>query len=565
MANFLDSLGIGGEIDVYVTVSPSCGLEMTTLDSNGEINTYAQLPLEYNEVQREIANYENFKDGLEQLFAARNINPRKAKVHLSLPSVWMGLKQEVQLILGDEAVNNIVLGELEKTYIFKRRDPHPYWFEALGKPNAESRDIFYTAIQEDLIDKFTTIFKDMGASLVSIGNGIIADIKGLYVTGIAASQMNDDESIWNLMIVDNSGYRIIGMRGKNLVEFYEEPLPIKSYEDEEIYTAIENAAQIALMSTVATSLVILSETNLVSAEVLANNLQFSGEKIFVEDNKFRTTPLIDMGFNIVPEDQAKVSLHMLGLIASENIIPTNVDFMSGGNVPVDSTINIPLGNGKIFKLTPHIATIIAAAFLIIVLIPAGMGLLISGILKNNATAASNDLESKITAVNEELKAYNKSNDTVQFDPVGEIERVLKYNRTKIMSYAALGESIPQNLYLTYFMTGNEGFIDIKGCADSVEDVYVFFKNLKDSLIESNLRLNKLDLKANSLDSVVNSTVSSVDNAPYVFEITNMSDSQLSTFMKNVPAAKGGDAKVKPKASEEETLPEPMPDDNPGLE
>ena len=133
-------------------------------------------------------------------------------------------------------------------------------------------------------------------------------------------------------------------------------------------------------------------------------------------------------------------------------------------------------------------------------------------------------------MDEQLKQYESKDGKPQFDPIAEIEKVLKQNRTKIMAYAALGESIPKNLYLTYFMTGEDGTIDIKGCADSVEDVYVFFKNIKDSLVESKLRLNKLDLKSGSLDTVVNSTVSTIDNAPYVFEITNMSEAQLKTFM-----------------------------------
>ena len=98
-----------------------------------------------------------------------------------------------------------------------------------------------------------------------------------------------------------------------------------------------------------------------------------------------------------------------------------------------------------------------------------------------------------------------------------------------MAYAALGESIPKNIYLTYFITGDDGKINIKGCADSVEEVYVFFKNLKDSLVESKLRLSKLDLKTGSLDKVVNSTVSTVDDAPYVFEITNMDEQELKAF------------------------------------
>ncbi len=45
------------------------------------------------------------------------------------------------------------------------------------------------------------------------------------------------------------------------------------------------------------------------------------------------------------------------------------------------------------------------------------------------------------------------------------------------------------------MTGEDGMIDIKGCADSVEDVYVFsHQKFKDSLVESKLRISKLDFE-----------------------------------------------------------------------
>ena len=86
-SNILDSLGLGGGgIDVHITVSPACGLEMTVVDGHGGIKSYASVPLEYNEAQREIANYDEFKTGIETLFQMRNINPKKANVHLSLPT-----------------------------------------------------------------------------------------------------------------------------------------------------------------------------------------------------------------------------------------------------------------------------------------------------------------------------------------------------------------------------------------------------------------------------------------------------------------------------------------------
>lgn len=532
VSNILDSLGMGGGIDVHISVSPACGLEMTTVDAHGNVKSYAQVPIEYNEAQREIANYDELKTGLETLFQTRNINPKKANVHLSLPTVWFGLKEGLPLLLDDNAITNIVIGELEQTYVFKRKEPIPYWFDALASTNSDSRSVFYTAIQTDAVQKIKDILAAMGSSLVSVECSLFADLKGLFVTGIAAEQMNDDGNSWSLMIVNNSGFQMLGMQGKRILEYYEEPLPIKSYEGEEIYAAIENAAQIALMSSPSSSLVIISETDLVSAEILSRRLQFSGNLIPVEDNQFRKERLMEMSLNIIPEDQLKVSLHAIGAIAPEGIMPVSVDFLTaaGQKATKNDVIEIPIGNGKFIKMTPIKATIIAGLLLAIILGPIGGFYFITSKLYANVQEQNTSLDAQMTSLDEQLKQYEAQDGKASFDPMAEIERVLKNNRTKIMAYAALGESIPKNLYLTYFMTGDDGMIDIKGCADSVEDVYVFFKNLKDSMVESKLRLNKLDLKTGSLDKVVNSTISTVDNAPYIFEITNMSDAQLKIFM-----------------------------------
>ena len=83
-------LGIGGgRKDIYVSVSPACGLEILEIDNSGAIRTYAQAPLEYNDAQREIANYDTFKNTLMELFQSRNIDPTKVNVHLNLPTVCL--------------------------------------------------------------------------------------------------------------------------------------------------------------------------------------------------------------------------------------------------------------------------------------------------------------------------------------------------------------------------------------------------------------------------------------------------------------------------------------------
>lgn len=330
VSNILDSLGMGGGIDVHISVSPACGLEMTMVDNRGNVKSYAQVPLDYNEAQREIANYDEFKSGLETLFQMRNINPKKANVHLSLPTVWFGLKEGLPLLLDDNAITNIVIGELEQTYVFKRKEPVPYWFDALASTNSDSRSVFYTAVQAEVLDTIKSILAGMGATLVSLECSLFADLKALYLTGIASEQMDNDGNSWSLMIVNNSGFQMLGMQGKRILEFYEEPLPMKSCEGEEIYAAIENAAQIALMSSPSNSLVVISETDLVSAEILGKRLQFGGAIIPVEDNQFRKEPLMEMSLNIIPEDQIKVSLHSIGVTAPDGIYPVSVDFLAAG-------------------------------------------------------------------------------------------------------------------------------------------------------------------------------------------------------------------------------------------
>lgn len=532
-SNILDSLGLGGGgTDVHITVSPACGLEMTVVDGHGGIKSYANVPLEYNEAQREIANYDEFKAGIETLFQMRNINPKKANVHLSLPTVWFGMKEGIPLLLDDSSITNIVIGDLENTYIFKRKDPIPFWFDALASTNSDSRSVFYTAIQADVVETIKGIFTGLGASLVSVSCSLFADLKALYETGFATAQMNDDSNSWSLMIVNNSGYQMLGMQGKRILEYFEEPLPLKSYEGEEIYSEIENAAQIALMSTPSTSLVIVSETDLVSAEILSKKLQFGGTIIPVEDNKFRTEPLMEMSLNIIPEDQIKVSLHSIGECAPNEAFPIAVDFLAAGGQKVAKVevLEIPIGNGKVISITPQKATIITVILLALVLGTFGSAHMFVQNLNNKISEKSADLDTQITDLDNQIKQYESTSGEVQFDPLAEIEKVLKNNRTKIIAYAALGEAVPKNLYLTYFMTGDEGMVDIKGCADSVEDVYVFFKNLKNLMVGSKLRLSKLDLKSGSLDKIVTSTASTIDNAPYVFEITNMDENQLKSFM-----------------------------------
>ena len=538
MRNFLDNLGLGSSgIDVYVAVSSSGKIEMALLDdSKTEIKSYAQLPIEYNDAQREIANIDNFAKIVEQLFSECNINPQKANVHMSLPTVWFGYKDDIPLILDENAITNVVIGELEQSYIFKRKTPLPLWFEA---PNTDpqKRSAFYSAVQKESKELIEEAFASFGAKLVSLTCSLFTDIKGLIKAEVLNEEVNDEEYNWGLMIINNSGFQLYSLKGKKFVGYIEEPIALRTYEGEEIYSAINNSAQIALMSLEANTLVVISETDLVSANYLIENLQFGAKIVSVEDNKYKKEPLANIGLNVLPEDQIKVSLNTIGLIDNTDSLPIPTDYLVpiGQKKTVVQTIEIPITKDYTLVLTPQKALLYSAILLGVVLLPLLILLGTFMSLNNNATAENERLSGEIAEIDAQLSKYERQSSGGNFNPSDEIINTMKNNRIKIMAYTSLGESIPKNLYLTYFMTGEDGYIDIKGCANSVEDVYVFFKNVKDSLYESNLRLNKLDLKTGSIESVINSDTSNIDEAPYIFEITNMTDEQISSFMNSLRA------------------------------
>ena len=120
---------------------------------------------------------------------------------------------------------------------------------------------------------------EIGATLTGIEVSLTSVLKALAFTGLAQEQMQSNTS-WNLMLISSNGYSICSMVGKNIVDYYEEPLAIKSFEGDEIYNAISASAQITLMSYPANSLFVLSETDMVSAELLSRRIQTEGQILY---------------------------------------------------------------------------------------------------------------------------------------------------------------------------------------------------------------------------------------------------------------------------------------------
>ena len=101
-----------------------------------------------------------------------------------------------------------------------------------------------------------------------------------------------------------------------------------------------------------------------------------------------------------------------------------------------------------------------------------------------------------------------------------------------MGYSALGEAIPRSVWLTYFVAQEDGKFDIKGESTGVEDIYAFYKNMKDSLINTKLKLHKLEMKESSVEDAVSS-----DTQSYEFELTNIDNNNNASNSGEKPALK----------------------------
>ncbi len=528
LEDLLSKLGASTKITVGVSVSPSVGLEMIVVDkATNTVEKYGHKPLEYNHSTREIADFGQFQTALQDLFDELRISP-KSNVIISLPNVLFGMIT-LPLLLPDEAITNAIISEVEQSYIFKRQEPTVTWTEIISNVNTENRVIAYTALQKFSIEGITAACADVGCTVVGIENSYSSLLRALAYTNSTKEQMKEGIT-WNLMVIGQNSYSILSLTEKKVMEYYEEPLALKSFVGDEIYNAITTSAQLTLASLPANYLCIISETDLVSAEVLSMKMNSDSTVSFIECNKYTQDSLLPANLNILPNIALDMTPEAIGTAISPfydyplklNLVETSD---SSGPAGIDSA-GIPkvrLGNLEI-ELTPAFIKRMALLIGAIVLIP----LVIATVFIGNyylpqQKQQQTELQTKIETTQAEIKKYSDTSDNT-FDAKAETNKIITQNKTKITYYAAMGMSIPNKLWVTYYGTNEAGKVDIKGKASNVENVYAFYKSLKELVNNSDIRLYKLEIASESIDDVISGTSGGAKY--YEFEITNMTEEEL---------------------------------------
>ena len=435
--NLLSKFGASSSVTVGVSLSPSVGLEMIEIDKNTKtVSKYACRPLEYNFSTREITDYDEFRTTLAALFDDLKI-PRSSNVILTMPNVLFGLIS-LPLMLGNEAVTNAIISEAEQTYIFKRQEPVVGWTNIV-KPNqsTDSTDILYSALQNNVLAEIYAACMEVGCTLIGIENSYLSLLKALYYTNLADEQMKDFVT-WNLMVINQNSYSVLSMAGKSVISYYEEPLALKSFSGEEVYNAIISSSTLTLTTNPANWLYIISETDLVSAEVLSKKVTFDGKITYLESNKYVQKPLIDAAKNIMPNLVLKMTPEIIGSGIYEFVdYPIKLNMIGefkAEDVKTEIYKTITIGNITI-ELSPDfikkITIILTVPILLILLVV----FLVMNSLSNKQIEEQTRLTTELESKQAEMKKYEAIKINV-FDEKTEMSLINAYNKEKLIYYSA---------------------------------------------------------------------------------------------------------------------------------
>ena len=352
------------------------------------------------------------------------------------------------------------------------------------------------------------------------------------------------------MLVNSTGFSIVSMLGKNIIDYYEEPLALKTFEMDEIYEAINTSAQLALMNFPTNYLYVVSDTDMVSAELLASKLQFEGSIDFLENNSFKKREVLPTSLNILPDEVMKISLQSIGIATSRlESYPIRLEF-SGNKVETsdggEESISFEF-HGREIVLTESVLKKISLGAAAILIVPLLILMLVIPKLQASEKTKLDSVNSEIQSIESQINELKSQTSTKgSFVVSTEVETVLRNNRAKLMTYTALGESVPKDLWITYFTVNSSGQIDIKGVSEDVENVYIFFKNLKDSLVNVNIRLEKLEMLSNTLEDAV----TSIGPSLYEFQIVNSGAISSSSASVSTPVSEP-EKKAEPKAAQQQ--------------
>lgn len=569
--------GIEKKQIVGLAVTPNIGLEALVFDKDSNnVVKYGQKFIEYNIASREIQDYNSLRSAIGDLFNELEIQKEKANVYLVLPNVHFGFRSIEDPSIDSDAIESMILSDASESYLFKQSEPQSAFVDLNARTGANSKYIAHSSIQRKVVEEIQDACMDIGVNIVGIEGSTSAIPRGIALTGLVDDVVQENQN-WDILLVNPNNYAIFQMSGSRILDYIEVPFAIMSFEGEEVYTALSSAVQQYLPNYPAKRLVIVSQTDNVSAELLKTAVIFDEEIVAVDSNKFSEKPCAKIAPSVIEQTALSMSPSALGASTPKKGGFATLNVM--GDMSYDGVVTygvleigdkeIELNSDSIMKFS----ILISGALLVLTLIVCGLFFGIASFFG----AKAGELQTRIDTLNTEITELEKS---VAAGITTLIKQISENNKIAINYYDSLSTDIPSHVWLTYYINKDGKEVGIEGFSLNINDIYEYFKSLKMLAPNSDIKLNKLEVfqeetqnETSDADDVV---LHSEDNSPkpFAFEISNTKyeksfdergnkitgdnkNGSNTNDAKNAPAARivAPAAKIQPKA---DSIP-PVPD------
>ena len=511
---------------VGVSVTPEVGLEAAIIDIESKtIIKYGSKQLDYNSNLREIADLDLFKQELADLFLELEV-PKNAQIVLNIPAPTFRIN-DYPAALEELQVSNAIEEELAQNVIFKNNNEPCASSIKLPTSTIQFNKVAYVAASRNMIYEVVLIIKDLGYRLLAIDTSVSSTLRSL----IYLDRVNVDPTInWLLVLVENNSCRVISMTGANFIDAYEERISIGEVLGEtENYSTVIDAVEPLLKNLPAKYMCVVSKTNVISAEVLANKINYSAPITYQEANGYSKEAFLQAAPDVDPDAANKITMDVIGACLYRDFVPSEFTRFNlfnrtlGEIYLMEQPPEFRIGDNLIILSNELLAKFFI--FLCVFFVP--IALITFIILKTSVSANNTTIEeynTKIAKIDKFLEE-NKKISSEMFDEGTEIATGLAQNKAVYSYYTIVGTEIPKKLWLTHLKLGEK--TTIEGQADNLESVYAFFRNIKDYNTDSEIKLQKLGLAAGSKNVLNNnsefdteSLLTSLNADFYEFRISN---------------------------------------------
>lgn len=538
-------------IAVGVSVTPEIGLEVAQIDfASQTVLKYGTRQLNYDNNRKEIADLDIFKETLQDLLLELQI-PKGSDIYLNIPAITFKVK-DYPASLNEEQLTNVLEEELLEHPIFKETDPA---IDAVKLPNStiQFNKIAYTAAQKVMLIEIAMQIKDLGFKLAGIDTSVNSTLNALiYKERIDVNP----SSSWVLLLVDNSYCRVLPMQGRNYVDCFEEKISIgEVLGDAENYATVVSTVKPILKNLPSQYLCVVSNTNIISAEILAGQLQYNAPIIHQEGNSFAKTPFMEVSADIDNSTACLISLGVIGAAINRDFGDNSTAHLNLYNASLGDVYLmeqppvLKLGSLSITMSLENMIKVIIVLAAIVIAINIFV-MVITGNIMAQKNSRLDELGTQIKSVEQFLKE-NENVSTELFDEGDEIRIGLLHNKNIYTYYTIVGTEIPKKLWLTKLELGEN--TTIEGQADNLESVYSFFRNIKDYDPDSPIKLQKLGLATinSSLQEIssedsgfdTDSIITSMNADYYQFRISDAPEVQQEKGKKSKAKSKKGSSSI----------------------